>query len=694
MVDVVSTQTKTTLRFATAILRRLGEELNPTMDQGVLELVKNSYDADALSCMVSLRNVDQAGGTLEIVDDGIGMVPDDIVDGWLVLGASEKELQTVTALGRIPTGSKGLGRLACLRMGERVELVTRPNKRPTEQFGLELVWKQFDQADTVEQVPLVIAHQKRSPKATQGTRIAVHDLKRPVTRPEVERLARAMILLSDPFGTKTHGFRSVLDAPEFKDLSALVEKRYFEQADYHVHATASAGEASVGIVDWRGKELHSADHKTVARKRKGTLYEAPDFEFDLWVFLLSAESFSTKTAKLPDVRAWLKQFGGVHIYENDLRVPPYGNPGNDWLELNVLRARSPEERPSTNTSIGRVRFEGKPKCLVQKTDRSGYIESTAFTEVKALLQDVLDWTARIRLQEAEKHRGTERGAAPKTTRKSKKKLDDALKQVPPKARAQVEEAIEAFEKARDKEVDTLKREVQLYRSLSTAGITAATFAHESAGNQIKALTMALKLIESKGKRELADRYETTLQQPVSIARRYTESLPVLGSATLRLLEGAKRRVGRVDVHDALLSVLALLQPFIAGREITVETKFAKGAPYLNGTEAAIESILSNLLTNSMSALERGGTKERKIEIRTALHPGKIILEVLDNGPGIEGLEPSEIWLPGYTTKVGGTGLGLTIVRDATRDLGGEVAVEERGELGGATLRIELPILGA
>jgi len=686
--------TPTTLRFATAILRRLGEELNPTMDQGVLELIKNSYDADALSCSVSLRNVDEVGGTLEIVDNGIGMVPSDIVDGWLVLGASEKEGQGLTALGRVPTGSKGLGRLACLRMGMRVEMVTRPEKNPQAQFSLDFDWKDFDTAATVEQVPLIIKQQKRAAKATQGTRITVHNLKKPVTRPEVERLARAMILLSDPFGAKKNGFRPELDAPEFQDLSALVDKRYFEEADYHIRATITSGSVSAAIVDWRGKQLNAADHRTIAtKKRKGAPYGTPDFEFDLWVFLLSAQSFSTKTVKLADVRSWLKQFGGVHVYENDLRVPPYGNPGNDWLELNVFRARSPEERPSTNNSIGRVRFTGKHPELVQKTDRSGYIENQAFTEVRVLLQDVLDWAARQRLEEAETRRGAERTDAPKTAKRNKKKLEEALEKVPAKARAQVEGAIEAYDKSREREVETLRREVELYRSLSTAGITAATFAHESTGNPLKAITMALKAIESRGKRKFGEEYEPILAQPILLARRATESLSVLGTATLRLLEGNKRRVGRVDIHELLLSVIALFKPFLDGRDVDVKKTLVPGSPYLKGTEAAVESIVTNLLTNSLAAFERTAVKKRTIEIRTVVRNSRLVVEVLDNGPGIIGIDADEIWLPGYTTKVGGTGLGLTIVRDAARDLGGSVAVEDHGELGGATFRIELPILG-
>src|SRR5690606_33975500 len=76
-----------------------------------------------------------------------------------------------------------------------------------------------------------------------------------------------------------------------------------------------------------------------------------------------------KSSTLPEVRAWLKHIGGVHIYQDGLRVPPYGGPGNDWLDLNLARVRSPELRPGTNTSIGRVTVTNVSGALIQKTDR-------------------------------------------------------------------------------------------------------------------------------------------------------------------------------------------------------------------------------------------------------------------------------------------------------------------------------------
>src|SRR6516165_1241779 len=78
------------LRFSTEMLRRLGEELNPHPDQGILELVRNAYDADATECRVELTNTQQSGGTVRVSDNGTGMTADAIRQGWLVLGSSEK----------------------------------------------------------------------------------------------------------------------------------------------------------------------------------------------------------------------------------------------------------------------------------------------------------------------------------------------------------------------------------------------------------------------------------------------------------------------------------------------------------------------------------------------------------------------------------------------------------------------------
>src|SRR4051812_48355969 len=103
------------LKFSPDILRRLGEELIPHPDQGIIELVRNSYDADAAVCTVTLENTqNQAAGTISVCDDGDGMELDEIRNGWLLIGRSSKKGERMTRLGRRPVGNKGLGRLAAL----------------------------------------------------------------------------------------------------------------------------------------------------------------------------------------------------------------------------------------------------------------------------------------------------------------------------------------------------------------------------------------------------------------------------------------------------------------------------------------------------------------------------------------------------------------------------------------------------
>ena len=394
------------IKFATDILQRLGEELNPSVERGIVELVKNAYDADARKCSVSLQSVEAAGGIVEVTDDGDGMTEDEIVKGWLVLGKSEKTATRPTRLGRIPIGNKGLGRLAAIRLGDSVDLETVSRKAPKSAHHLPIHWPSYDSADLVDDVDLEIAT-RRSPEAIQsGTKIRVSNLHRRVGRNEVKRLARELLLLADPFGDDPSGFAPELHAHEFRDLEELVARRYFREAEFHLKVRTDASrKAHARVLDFNGKVLFSGSHKDLRPKSPMEPYRCPPAKFDLWAFLLNRDAFLTRAVTIDEVRSWLASFGGVHVYQNGVRVSPYGDPGNDWLELNLMRARSPEYMPSTNTSIGRVMFEDTEGHLAQKTDRSGFIENDAYASLRQLAIDGLRWMQRKRLDPAREETG-------------------------------------------------------------------------------------------------------------------------------------------------------------------------------------------------------------------------------------------------------------------------------------------------
>ncbi len=317
--------------------------------------------------IVELKNITDKGGTIKIKDDGEGMDSKDIINGWLVLGESSKSIQKKTSLGRIPAGSKGLGRLAALRMGHIAQLESIPKKNKLYKHELEIDWDEFDEAKLVDDIFLSVNKFKVSPNTSPGTTVSIKKLKQKIGVREVKKIARGLILLADPFDDDPNSFKPILKSVEFKEMEKLVSGRYFDEAEYHLVASInSEGFAEASVLDYKGSVLYKANHNELSQKRQGINYDCPPTTFDLWAFILSATSFSTRLISLTEIQDWLGEFGGVHLYENGLRVNPCGNPGNDWLDMNYSRARSPEERPSTNTSIGVVRIKDSKGLLSQK----------------------------------------------------------------------------------------------------------------------------------------------------------------------------------------------------------------------------------------------------------------------------------------------------------------------------------------
>lgn len=681
-----------TFRFSTDILRRLGEELNPSLDQSVIELAKNAHDADANSCNISLADVTSAGGSLTIIDDGDGMTVEEIKDNFLMLGKSPKLGKTLTRHGRKIAGSKGLGRLAALRAGTQVTVRTRSRKAPALENELQIAWADFDNADAVDAVPLEIKTSSSSVNVTSGTTIKISGLTRGVTRKEVHQLARALLLLADPFTDNQGSFRPTLASVEFDDLAELVERKYFDDAEYHLISKVDEdGIASAQVVDWRGEVLFKVDHAGLRRSNQGSKYLCPPADFDLWIFILNKETFQTRSSNIKDVRTWLREFGGVMLYMNDIRVPPYGDAGNDWLDMNLRRTRSPEERPGTNTSLGRIRVTDEQAILKLKTDRSGVIEDQAFADLKRFAQDALDWMARERLQIAETRRQRRREKAPIRTEKSIQGVKDII-EIASAVEPELRQAFEQYENARNSEERALREEVQLYRTLSTAGITAATFAHETSGGPLKVIDRAVSTVRRRIA-NLVSPVPDDLNKPLDSIKSSVTSLSAFSDTTLGLVDRDKRRAERVEVHYVLRRVIATYRPFLRERDTTISLDLAEGGPYLRSSVAAIESIVVNLLTNSLVALMQSTVSERRIEIGTIIEAEMLEVIFADNGTGIVDFSADEIWLPGVTSRLGGSGLGLTIVRDTISDLGGDIEAIPEGRLGGAEFKMLLPIIG-
>jgi signal transduction histidine kinase len=688
------------LRFAPQILARLGEELNPNPDQGVLELVRNSYDADATRCLIVLERVSEGGGSITIRDWGDGISREGVSSGWLVLGRSSKDATTRTDAGRLQVGQKGLGRLAALRQGTVAELRTWPRlrrgaKTARAEYEVVLEWEGFDQADTVDDVPVKVLTREVEPTDC-GTEVTVRNLRRRWTRPEVKRLARALLLLADPFGGGENTFAIEFVCPEYPDLESLVAGSYFDYSHYSIHAKLNRkGEASLQLRDSRLGIDDSVGHDEIAGvdpSRAGARYRTLPAEFELHGFLRSAEALHGMgtAASLEGLREWLDAYGGVHIYHRGLRVAPYGDPGFDWLDMNLLRTRNPEHRPSTNTAVGRMVVEDPGAELVQKTDRSGFIEDERFLELRSFGRDVLEWVGRRRTKIADDLRENEKKQGPKQREQAREKLDKELKKLPKDQQRTIGSAVRRFERAAEQDAEQLRKDLLLYRTLATIGTTSAQIAHETYNPALAIIDLAQE-IEEFAAAGLPDDDWESLEPPVTQVAVLAKRLRDYARLPRVLLAEPKRRMRVFNADRAVTDTVAVFEPLMRRHRVMLSEVYGANKARVRGPSALLDAILANLLINAVHALDSQSAAERTLMIRTSREAGTYVLELADNGPGIEDLDTDEIFVPGATTTPDGTGLGLTIVRDSATQLAGEVAAEAHGELGGAHFTIRLPV---
>jgi len=143
-----------------------------------------------------------------------------------------------------------------------------------------------------------------------------------------------------------------------------------------------------------------------------------------------------------------------------------------------------------------------------------------------------------------------------------------------------------------------------------------------------------------------------------------------------------------SLNACVAKVTEFLQHETEKKNIQLQLKLQEDIPRLFGFADQFQQVLINLLTNSMDALEQGGT----IEIITQCRGGCVELSVADSGCGISSDNLTKIFDPFFTTKEfgKGTGLGLTVTSNIIRSHGGSIEVQSKiGK--GTRFMIHIPV---
>lgn len=153
-----------------------------------------------------------------------------------------------------------------------------------------------------------------------------------------------------------------------------------------------------------------------------------------------------------------------------------------------------------------------------------------------------------------------------------------------------------------------------------------------------------------------------------------------------------REMADVDLRDGLATTLALVEPKARERRVSLAVRHADGLPRVRAYPGDLNQAWSALLDNAVDAAPAG---RGRVEVRTAVREGAIVVEIRDDGPGIPPTLADRVWEPFFTTKdVGhGTGLGLDVARRVIVDLHGG-ALDFTSAPGGTCFSARLPLSSA
>ncbi len=220
--------------------------------------------------------------------------------------------------------------------------------------------------------------------------------------------------------------------------------------------------------------------------------------------------------------------------------------------------------------------------------------------------------------------------------------------------------------------------------LSALTLLAAGVAHEL-GNPLNSLHIHLQLMDRKLRRA-PEPLRNELQKSLEIAREEIVRLDTIIQQFLGAIRPANLVLQLENLNLLIEESMAFLRPEIEDRNILVDMELRSDLPLLEIDRTQIKQAVYNVIKNAFQAMKTGGI----LRIRTDVDDHYVSITFSDTGGGISPDNMSKVFEPYYTTKQGGSGLGLLIVRRIVREHGGDIELlSDEGK--GLTFTIRLPL---
>lgn len=743
----------------------LGRESVSRVDGAVIELVKNTYDADARFCYICF---DIAQDSAYILDNGTGMTKDIIQSCWMMIGTDNKREHYLSTKNRIKSGEKGIGRFALDRLGSQCKMFTKHENESLIYWFND--WRNFEQTGkTIEDIeadfsylegsfesvlpPFIlsniksIANSDKSFSLKTGTLFEIHGLRDKWTNAEIQKIVTVLGFLVPPVEQKEY---SIFFQKSATEPCTIIENDITDQYDYKVKAHFDGKSVKATIyrnefdLNLMPKELFRLDVFSKYPYRIED-FTAPSFQVDLPIQELTGNSnpeFLTTAAQLGEFdfryvfmklssrddgpyfykavnakrRLWMDENGGIKIYRDNFIVRPYGDPDSnayDWLGLDARKGVNPVaiSHKSGQWHVNNAQMQGTVlisrvlnSMISDKSSREGIIENEYFSVLATILKSIISIFEKdrayivrnIKLYLDEKN-GKER-----TKEEAQDIAKDVLKRKKRKERfghqfekaeaetAKLAQAVQVFQEEREE----LISEIKLLRALATNGLMTTTMVHD-----LKTIN-ALLVSRVRGFRfAIQDNDSDLIERNLSDLKLNDEFLKSWITVITTQSNKDRRKRLKKDLYQTIDESIKMIQPILIRKKVDVIFSSDNASTKRRIFASDFDSIIYNLIINSIESFEETQCASRKIQIDLKTD-GDFIVDYHDNGHGLSEAflsNPYAIFEYGITSKHDaegnqiGTGLGMYIVASSINEYNGGYTITQVQN--GFGLKITIPLEG-
>ena len=691
----------------------LGRESVSKVESAIIELIKNSYDADASICFVYF---DIENDSLYLIDNGMGMTRKIIEDYWMTIGTDNKKDEYMSPKGRVKSGEKGIGRFALDRLGVICELYSKNSMENTIRWKTN--WNSFEESgkllDDIDAefeflsdelssfIPQAILssindaeqRMKTNFNFQSGTIIKVTGLRDDWTESKVNNLKKSLEFLIPPL--EQDSFTLCIQRGDNSKYD-VVENSFSEDFDYKIESDFNGETFKIKLFRKEFETSRIPEDIFLMEEFKSFPYRREDFRKEYLIFeykiseLLNSNeeeiihavkkigsfSFQFTFMKLTmqkkeefyyreignNRKKYLDEHGGIKIYRDNFWVRPYGERASnsfDWLNLESRNNANPVAVSSDvgGWTVRNAQGQGsvfisrvKNTAILDKSSREGIIENDSFTLLKEIIIKIISILEKDRAYIAKQFKLYNNKINKKEIIKDKSiKLAKIITQNDANTGVEID----------TKDIQGLARTVKYLEEDKEELISELKLMRSLATNglittavvhDLRTLNDLLVNRVSGLESVIKGNNQSLIDRNLKDLRESDIFMKSWISVVLNHVRIDKRKRNKKDIGNTITEIIKSIAPILDKKRINL--KFIDNIRIKKRIFVSdFESIFLNLIINSIESFERRSRENREITIIIEEGINEFSILYRDNGYGLDSSfkNPNEIFEYGISSK--------------------------------------------